>query len=192
MPEKVMDSIDLVCMSIIGARSRRNKVGIAADPPLRRPGDTEAMGRLIARGHAVPLDKCRLEHLREEGRPDLAEIEVLIIKITKPGVDWFYAQQGKTPPGEAPAERRPIGEPHHIVLDIIKRLGGTTYGVPVGREIENRGLGWSYGRMYSLLQDLVARGYLDTWLETVGNDPVRGSKPRRWYRVIEQTEGKVA
>lgn len=183
--EDALDSIDRVCMSIIEARSHKNKVGIAADPRLRRPGDTEALGRLIARGHALPVDRCKLEHLAHEGRPDLAQIELLIIQITRAGIRWFFTQQGKPVPGEEPKPRRAIAESHKTVLEIVKQLGGTSYGVPILKEIENRGLGWSYGRTYILLQDLVDRGYLETWLEQRGNLTVRGSRPRRWYHVTE-------
>ena len=75
-----------------------------------------------------------------------------------------------------------LGEFEQIVLLAVLRLADSAYGVPIRREIEERGgRKVTVGALYSTLDRLEAKGYLSSWFA----DPTaeRGGRSRRYFRV---------
>jgi len=75
-----------------------------------------------------------------------------------------------------------LGEFEQIVLLAILRLDDNAYGVPIRREIEKRaGRKVTVGALYSTLDRLEAKGYINSWFA----DPTaeRGGRSRRYFRI---------
>jgi len=78
-----------------------------------------------------------------------------------------------------------LGEFEQIVLLAVVRLGNKAYGVPVRREIEERGgRGTSVGALYSTLDRLEAKGYVHSWF--ADPTPLRGGRSKRYFRVTAE------
>jgi DNA-binding PadR family transcriptional regulator len=75
-----------------------------------------------------------------------------------------------------------IGVFEEMVLLALVRCGGETYGVPVRDEIQQLvGRDIAMGAVYATLDRLREKGLVST---RSGNpDPVRGGRPRRYFRV---------
>ncbi len=82
-----------------------------------------------------------------------------------------------------------LGELEQVVLFAVVRLGGETHGAPVVEEIEERtGRRVSPGALYTVLDRLETKGFVESWIgDTV---PDRGGRRRRVYRI--QPEGARA
>ena|ERR1051326_2969606 len=75
-----------------------------------------------------------------------------------------------------------LGEFELIVLLAVLRLKDKAYGVPVRREIELRGgRATSVGALYSTLDRLEAKGYVESWFAEP--EPLRGGRSKRYFRV---------
>ena len=80
---------------------------------------------------------------------------------------------------------RALGEFEQLILWSILRLGEDAYGVPIGREIEERtGRPVSPGALYTALGRLEERAMVSSREET--GDPTRGGRPRRFYALEPQ------
>jgi len=74
-----------------------------------------------------------------------------------------------------------LGEFEQIVLLAVVRLGDKAYGVPVRREIEQRGgRGTTVGALYSTLDRLEAKGFVHSWF--ADPTPQRGGRSKRYFR----------
>lgn len=78
-----------------------------------------------------------------------------------------------------------FGELEEQVLLILLQLEGESYAVPVVDELQRRtGRSVSPATAYMVMRRLVGRGFLES---RVGDsDPVRGGRPRRYYRVVPE------
>ena len=75
-----------------------------------------------------------------------------------------------------------LGEFEQIVLLAVVRLEEKAYGVPIRREIEERGgRGTSVGALYSTLDRLEAKGYVRSWF--ADPTPQRGGRSKRYFSV---------
>jgi PadR family transcriptional regulator, regulatory protein PadR len=75
-----------------------------------------------------------------------------------------------------------LGEFEQIVLLAVVRLGDNAYGVPIRREIEQRGgRGTSVGALYSTLDRLQAKGYVHS--RFADPTPLRGGRSKRYFGV---------
>ena len=75
-----------------------------------------------------------------------------------------------------------LGEFEQIVLLAVVRLGDKAYGVPIRREIAERGgRGTSVGALYSTLDRLEAKGYVNSWF--ADPTPLRGGRSKRYFRI---------
>ena len=78
-----------------------------------------------------------------------------------------------------------LGEFEQIVLLAVVRLGEKAYGVPIRREIEQRGgRGTSIGALYSTLDRLEAKGYVHS--RFADPTPQRGGRSKRYFRVTAE------
>jgi PadR family transcriptional regulator, regulatory protein PadR len=76
-----------------------------------------------------------------------------------------------------------LGEFEQIVLLSVVRLGDGAYGVPIRQEIEKRiGREVTVGALYSTLDRLEAKGYLQSWF----GDPTprRGGRSKRYFQLL--------
>ncbi len=77
---------------------------------------------------------------------------------------------------------RALGEFEQLILWAILRVGADAYGVPIGREIEERsGRDVSPGALYTALGRMEERGLVESWTES--GDEARSGRPRRYYRL---------
>ncbi len=75
---------------------------------------------------------------------------------------------------------RALGEFEQLVLWSILRLGEDAYGVPIGREIEERtGRTVSPGALYTALGRMEDRGLVES--RTESGDEIRSGRPRKYY-----------
>ncbi len=76
-----------------------------------------------------------------------------------------------------------LGELEQVVLFAMVRLGGETHVAPVVAEIEERtGRRVSPGALYTVLDRLETKGYVDSW---IGDSiPERGGRRRKVYRIL--------
>ena len=75
-----------------------------------------------------------------------------------------------------------LGELEQVVLFALVRLGGETHGAPVVHEIsEHTGRQVSPGALYTVLERLETKGYVESW---IGDSvPDRGGRRRKVYRI---------
>jgi DNA-binding PadR family transcriptional regulator len=75
-----------------------------------------------------------------------------------------------------------LGEFEQIVLIVLARLGGESYGVPIRREIERRTKRTvGVGAVYATLSRLEAKGLIESW---VGDPtPERGGRRKNHVRL---------
>jgi DNA-binding PadR family transcriptional regulator len=80
--------------------------------------------------------------------------------------------------------RSQFGELEEQVILALLRLGGESYAVPVAKELAARtGRDVSPSTTYMVLRRLDEQGYVES---RVGPpEPVRGGRPRRFYRVVK-------
>jgi DNA-binding PadR family transcriptional regulator len=78
-----------------------------------------------------------------------------------------------------------LGEFEQIVLLAVVRLGDKAYGVPIRREIAERGgRGTSVGALYSTLDRLEAKGYVHS--RFADPTPERGGRSKRYFRATPE------
>ena len=76
-----------------------------------------------------------------------------------------------------------LGEFEQIVLLSVVRLGDGAYGVPIRQEIEKRiGRQVTVGALYSTLDRLEAKGYLQSWFAEP--TPKRGGRSKRYFQLL--------
>jgi PadR family transcriptional regulator PadR len=82
--------------------------------------------------------------------------------------------------------RTQFGELEEQVILALLRLGGESYAVPVSKELAKRtGREVSPATAYMVMRRLDEQGFLES---RVGDpEPVRGGRPRRFYRVVKST-----
>src|SRR6185436_4028505 len=85
-----------------------------------------------------------------------------------------------------PADAR-LSELDLFVMLALQRLGDDAYGVAIRRDIEERGgrRAW-IGPVYTALDRLTQRGFVDTWL--ADPLPVRGGRARKHFRLTRGGE----
>ncbi|MEZ4415748.1 MAG: helix-turn-helix transcriptional regulator [Gemmatimonadota bacterium] len=82
-----------------------------------------------------------------------------------------------------------MGEFEQLVLLAVLRLDNEAYGMEVREEIEQRtGRSVSYGAVYTALDRLEQKGYVDYRLGEP--TPERGGRARKYFRVL--AEGRAA
>jgi PadR family transcriptional regulator PadR len=75
-----------------------------------------------------------------------------------------------------------LGEFEYLVLAAAARLGDQAYGAAIRQEIEDTARRrCSIGALYTTLDRLEAKGYLETWMG--GATPQRGGRTKRMVRV---------
>jgi PadR family transcriptional regulator, regulatory protein PadR len=75
-----------------------------------------------------------------------------------------------------------LGEFEQLILFAVLRLGDEAYGVTVRDEIETRtGRTISAGAVYTALERLEARGFVESWFGDP--TPARGGRRKRHFRV---------
>lgn len=78
-----------------------------------------------------------------------------------------------------------LGELEQVVLLGIVRLGGETHGAPIVLEIEEHtGRRVSPGALYTVLDRMEAKGYVESWIGD--SAPDRGGRRRRVYRILPE------
>ena len=76
-----------------------------------------------------------------------------------------------------------LGEFEQIVLLAVLRLEERAYGVPIREEIEKRtGRRVSVGALYSTLDRLESKGYVESWF--ADPTPERGGRSKRYFRLL--------
>ncbi len=77
----------------------------------------------------------------------------------------------------------PLGDLEQVILFAIVRLGGETHGAAAVEEIEERtGRRVSPGALYTVLDRLETKGFVDSW---IGDSiPERGGRRRKVYRIL--------
>ena len=79
-------------------------------------------------------------------------------------------------------EKEPLGELEQLVLLSVLRLGRESYGVPIGREIEERtGKRVSRAAVYIALRRLEKRSLVTSRL--ADPTPERGGRAKRYFQV---------
>ncbi len=79
-------------------------------------------------------------------------------------------------------EKEPLGELEQLVLLAVLRLGRESYGVPIGREIEERtGKRVSRAAVYIALRRLEKRGLVTSRL--ADPTPERGGRAKRYFQL---------
>jgi PadR family transcriptional regulator PadR len=75
-----------------------------------------------------------------------------------------------------------LGEFEQIVLVVLARLGGESYGPPIRREIErSTGRSVAVGTIYATLARLEAKGVVESW---IGDPtPERGGRRKHHFRL---------
>ena len=78
-----------------------------------------------------------------------------------------------------------LGETEQVLLFAIVRLGGETHGAPIVKEIDERtGRRISPGALYTVLDRLETKGFVDSW---IGDSvPDRGGRRRKVYRILPE------
>ena len=76
-----------------------------------------------------------------------------------------------------------LGEFEQIVLLAVLRLGDDAYGVPIGREIEQRaGRRVTVGALYATLDRLEAKALIHSWF--ADPTPQRGGRSKRYFQLL--------
>jgi PadR family transcriptional regulator PadR len=80
------------------------------------------------------------------------------------------------------AKREHLGEFEQIVLVVLARLGGESYGPPIRREIErSTGRSVAVGTIYATLARLETKGVVESW---IGDPtPERGGRRKHHFRL---------
>lgn len=78
-----------------------------------------------------------------------------------------------------------LGEFEQVVLFAIVRLDGEAHGAVIVQEIEERtGRRVSPGALYTVLDRLETKGFVDSW---IGDSiPERGGRRRKVYRILPE------
>ncbi len=80
--------------------------------------------------------------------------------------------------------RERFGELEEQVVLALLQLGGESYAVPVSEELRGRaGREVSPATVYMVMRRLESQGLLSSFVGSP--DPLRGGRPRRYYRVEE-------
>ena len=75
-----------------------------------------------------------------------------------------------------------LGEFEYLLLTAATRLGEEAYGAAIRKEIEQTtGRSCSIGALYTTLDRLEAKGFIETWMGDP--TPQRGGRPKRIVRV---------
>src|SRR5580700_2399847 len=75
-----------------------------------------------------------------------------------------------------------LGEFEYLLVAAAVQLGEDAYGAAIRREIENStGRPCSIGALYTTLDRLEAKGFIETWMGDP--TPQRGGRPKRIVRV---------
>jgi PadR family transcriptional regulator PadR len=75
-----------------------------------------------------------------------------------------------------------LGEFEYLMLTAATRLGEDAYGAAIRQEIEDTtGRRCSIGALYTTLDRLEAKGFINTWMGDA--TPQRGGRPKRMVRV---------
>jgi len=75
-----------------------------------------------------------------------------------------------------------LGEFEYLLLTAATRLGEDAYGASVRKEIEEAtGRPCSIGALYTTLDRLETKGFLETWMGDP--TPQRGGRPKRMVRI---------
>jgi PadR family transcriptional regulator, regulatory protein PadR len=75
-----------------------------------------------------------------------------------------------------------LGEFEYLLLTAAARLGEDAYGAAIRKEIEiSTGRRCSIGALYTTLDRLEAKGFIETWMGDA--TPQRGGRPKRMVRV---------
>ena len=78
-----------------------------------------------------------------------------------------------------------FGELEEQVILALLRLGGESYAVPVAKELAERtGRDVSPSTTYMVMRRLHEQGFLKSRMGPP--EPVRGGRPRRFYRVVNE------
>ena len=86
---------------------------------------------------------------------------------------------------------RSLGEFEQLILWSVLRLGDDAYGVPIGREIEERtAKAVSPGALYTTLGRLEDRGLVTSRSEPGGAS--RSGRPRKYYRLSSEAAAELA
>lgn len=76
-----------------------------------------------------------------------------------------------------------LGETEQVVLFAIVRLDGEAHGAVIVEEIEERtGRRISPGALYTVLDRLETKGFVDSWIGD--STPERGGRRRKVYRIL--------
>jgi PadR family transcriptional regulator PadR len=112
---------------------------------------------------------------------DLTASDAKLLRLTSRLYLFYIAKQMKR--GEL------LGSLEHIILLALMRVDGSTHGMIVRREIEERtGRNISIGAVYATLERLEAKGYVSSL--TGEPTPERGGRAKRLFRV--EAAGKRA
>src|ERR1700683_5541975 len=84
-----------------------------------------------------------------------------------------------------------LGEFEYLMLTAATRLGEDAYGAAIRQEIEGAtGRRCSIGALYTTLDRLEAKGFLETWMGE--RTPERGGRPKRMVRVTAKGRGAAS
>lgn len=76
-----------------------------------------------------------------------------------------------------------LGDLEQVILFAIVRLGGEAHGATIIGEIEDQtGRSVSPGSLYTVLDRLAAKEYVESWIGD--SSPDRGGRRRRVYRIL--------
>lgn len=80
-------------------------------------------------------------------------------------------------------QRRPLGEFEELVLLAIAGMGDQAYAVAIQQRLKQRtSRTATMGAIYTVLDRLVQKGYVESWLGKA--TPQRGGRPKRYYRIM--------
>ena len=78
-----------------------------------------------------------------------------------------------------------LGETEQVVLFAIVRLDGEAHGAVIVEEIDERtGRRVSPGALYTVLDRLETKGFVDSWIGD--STPERGGRRRKVYRILPE------
>lgn len=78
-----------------------------------------------------------------------------------------------------------LGELEQVVLLALLRLDGEAHGAGIATEIEERaGRHVAPGALYTVLERLQAKGYVEAWIGD--STPDRGGRRRKVYRLLPE------
>lgn len=76
-----------------------------------------------------------------------------------------------------------LGDLEQVVLLAIVRLGGESHGAPIAEAIaEGTGRDVSPGALYTVLDRLETKGYVESWIGD--STPARGGRRKKVYRLL--------